>query len=92
MYNFGASIAKDSPGLTPQAGVIIFASTDIVNNPTVYTFKHTATIQGDGLTSMDRVFIPPKLFEGPAIIKLSMVADTNDSLGDASFDGILVDN
>jgi hypothetical protein len=93
MYNFAASIAHTSPGINVDgAGVIVFQSTDIVNNPTVFTFKHTATIQDNGLTSMDKPFPPPKIFEGPCIIKIAMVALEDDSLCDASFDGVLVDN
>jgi hypothetical protein len=37
------------------------------------------------------VFSPPKIFEGPCIIKLAMVALAEDSLCNASFDGVLVD-
>jgi hypothetical protein len=93
MYNFAASIAHASPGPTiDAAGVIILQSTDIVNNPTVFTFKHTASIQDNGLTSLDSVFPIPKVFEGPCIIKIAMVAVAENSLCDASFDGVLVDN
>jgi hypothetical protein len=93
MYDFHASIAKDSPGVTPKAGIIIFSTVDVENNPQTYLFKHTATRQGDGTTSGTTPFIVPKDgFQGPCIIKLAMVADTNNSLGDASFDGVLVDN
>jgi hypothetical protein len=93
MYNFGASIAHSSPGPTiDQAGIIMLSSIDVKNNPTVFAFKHTAAIQDNGLTSMDRLFNPPKIFKGPTIIKLSMVAGAENSFCDASFDGILVDN
>jgi hypothetical protein len=94
MYNFAASIAHTSPApnTADSAGVIIMQSTDIVNNPTVFTFKHTAAIQDNGLTSLDSVFSPPKLFEGPCIIKIQMVASVEDAFCDASFDGDLVDN
>jgi hypothetical protein len=93
MTDFACSIAHSSPGPTiDAAGVIIFQSTDIVNNPTVFTFKHTAAVQDNGLTTMDRMFSPPKIFEGPCIVKLAMVALTEDSFCDASFDAVLVDN
>ena len=93
MYGLHGSIAKDSPGLTPKAGAIVLTTVDVENNPFAYIFKHTWTLQGDGLTSSTVPFVPPKNeFDGPCIIKIAMVADTNDSLGDASFDGILVDN
>jgi hypothetical protein len=93
MYNFAASIAHNSPGPTiDAAGIIILQSTDIVNNPTVFTFKHTASIQDNGLTSLDSVFPLPKVFEGPCIIKIAMVALAEDSLCDASFDIVVVDN
>jgi hypothetical protein len=93
MYGLHSSIAKDSPGQTPQAGAILFSTVDVENNPFTYSFRHTWTLQGDGLTSATVPFNPPKNgFNGPCIIKIAMVADTNDSLGDASFDGILVNN
>jgi hypothetical protein len=94
MYNFAASIAHTSPApnTADSAGVIVFQSTDIVNNPTVFAFKHTAAIQDNGLTTMDKPFPPPKLFEGPCIIKIAMVASITDAFCDASFDGVLVDN
>lgn len=93
MYGLHGSIAKDSPGVTPKAGAIVFSTVDVENNPFTYLFKHTWTLQGDGLTSSTVPFSPPKnAFDGPCIIKVAMVADTNDSLADASFDGVLVDN
>jgi hypothetical protein len=93
MYNFAASIAHTSPGINVDgAGVIVLQSTDVENNPTAFTFKHTATIQDNGLTTVDSPFPVPKKFEGPCIIKIAMVALENDSLCDASFDGVLVDN
>ena len=94
MYNFAASIAHTSPApnTADSAGIIIFQSTDIVNNPTVFTFKHTAAIQDNGLTSIDSTFSPPKEFEGPCVIKIAMVASITDAFCDASFDGVLVDN
>jgi hypothetical protein len=93
MYNFACSIAHASPGPTiDAAGVIIFQSVDIENSPTVFAFKHTAAVQDNGLTSLDSMFIVPKVFVGPCVIKISMVALAEDSLCDASFDGVLVDN
>jgi hypothetical protein len=93
MYGLHGSIAKDSPGVTPKAGAIVFSTIDVVNNPFTYAFLHTWTLQGDGLTSSSIPFLPPKdEFNGPCIIKVAMVADTNNSLADASFDGILIDN
>lgn len=93
MYNFAASIAHSSPGpTTDAAGVIVLQSTDIVNNPTVFAFKHTATVQDSGLTSIDKPFPVPKKFEGPCIVKIAMVALAEDSFCDASFDGIIVEN
>jgi hypothetical protein len=93
MYNFACSIAHSSPGPTiDAAGVIIFQSTDIENNPTVFTFKHTAAVQDNGSTSLDSLFPIPKEFEGPCIIKIAMVALAENSFCDASFDGVLVDN
>jgi hypothetical protein len=88
-----SSIAKDSPGVTPKAGAILLSTVDVVNNPFTYSFRHTWTLQGDGLTSSTVPFIPPKdRFNGPCIVKIAMVADTVNSLADASFDGVLVDN
>lgn len=94
MYNFAASIAHTSaaPATADSAGIIIFQSTDIENNPTVFTFKHTASIQDNGLTTLDEPFPVPKIFEGPCIIKIAMVASKDDAFCDASFDGILVNN
>jgi hypothetical protein len=94
MYNYASSIAHTSPApnTADSAGIIILRSTDIVNNPTVFTFKHTAAIQDNGLTSLDSFFKPPKKFEGPCIIKIALVASVEDAFCDASFDGILVDN
>jgi hypothetical protein len=88
-----SSIAKDSPGVTPKAGAILLSTVDVVNNPFTYSFRHTWTLQGDGLTSSTVPFSPPKdRFNGPCIVKIAMVADTLNSLADASFDGVLVDN
>lgn len=93
MDNFKCSIAQSSPGATRVAGVILFSTTDVENNPTVFTFKHTAAIMATGTTSLTVPFSPPKDgFQGPCIIKIAMVAGTNDSFCDASFDGVLVDN
>jgi hypothetical protein len=94
MYDFHASVAHTSaaPNTADSAGVIVFQSTDIVNNPTVFTFKHTAAVQDNGTTSLQLPFGPPKIFEGPCIIKLAMVASKDDAFVDASFDGILIDN
>ena len=93
MYNFAASIAHSSPGPTiDSAGIIIFQSTDIENNPTVFTFKHTAAIQDNGLTTLDSIFPVPKVFDGPCIVKIAMVASSEDSFCDASFDAVLIDN
>jgi hypothetical protein len=93
MYNFAASIAHSSPGpTTDSAGVIVFQTTDVVNNPTAFAFKHTASVQDNGLTTLDSFFSPPKVFEGPCIIKIAMVAVAEDSFCDASFDGVIVDN
>jgi hypothetical protein len=93
MYLLAASVAHASPGPTIDgAGAIIFQSTDIVNNPQTFTFKHTASIQDNGLTTLNRPFSPPKVFEGPCIVKIAMVALTANSLCDASFDGVLIDN
>jgi hypothetical protein len=94
MYNYAASIAHTSaaPAVSDSAGVIVLQSTDIVNNPKTFTFKHTGTIQDDGLTTIDSPFPVPKLFEGPCIIKIAMVASITDAFCDASFDGVLVDN
>jgi hypothetical protein len=94
MYNYAAAIAHTSPApnTADSAGIIILQSTDIVNNPTVFTFKHTAAIQDNGLTSLDSFFSPPKEFEGPCIIKVQLVASIENAFCDASFDGVLVDN
>jgi hypothetical protein len=93
LYDLHASIAKDSPGLVAKAGVILLSTVDVVNNPFAYAFKHTFTLQADGITSGTIPFSPPKDgLDGPCIVKIAMVADTNDTLADASFDGILVDN
>jgi hypothetical protein len=92
MYGFQAGVAQASPGQTPKAGIIIESSVDIENNPTVFAFKHTASVQGTGSTSLYIPFDPPKIFEGPCIIKMVMVGDTENTLVDASFNGVLVDN
>jgi hypothetical protein len=92
MDNFKCSIAQNSPGTVRVAGVILFASVDIANNVTAYAFKHTAAIMATGSTTIIVPFNPPKKFPGPVIIKIAMVAGTNDSFCDASFDGVVVDN
>jgi len=94
MSDFHASIAHTSasPAVSDSAGVVLLQSTDIANNKTSYLFKHTIAIQDDGSTSIAINFNPPKVFEGPCIIKLAMVASIEDAFCDASFDGVLVDN
>jgi hypothetical protein len=94
MNHFKASIAHTSlaPTVADSSGVVILQSTDIVNNKTAYMFKHTAAVQDNGSTSISVPFDPPKIFEGPCIIKMAMVASKEDAFCDASFDGILVDN
>jgi hypothetical protein len=94
MYDFSATIAHTSPApnTADSAGVIVMQSTDIVNNPATYTFKHTAAVQDNGVTSLIKPFLVPKIFEGPCIIKIVMVASIENAFCDASFDGVLVDN
>ena len=91
MTSWSASVARDSPQ-GAEVGVIIRKSTDIVNNPVTYTFKHTGAVKTDGSTSHSHPFAPYKSFVGPCVIKMSFTSGDNDTHGDASFNIILVDN
>jgi hypothetical protein len=91
MMNFSASVALASPA-SASAGVIIRSTMDVENDTTAFIFKHTGAVFEDGSTTFNRPFDPPKKFEGPCIIKIAFTAGANDTNGDASFDGVLVDN
>jgi hypothetical protein len=88
---FQASLARASP-VGATAGVILFSTMDVENNPATFIFKHTAALNEDATASFVRPFNPPKKFEGPCIVKMAMTAADNDTFGDASFDGVLIDN
>jgi hypothetical protein len=91
MSSFSASIARSSP-VSAEAGVIVFKSTDIENDTTAFTFKHTTAVNEDGTVATQHFFSPPKMFEGPCIVKVAFTAGANDTFGDASFDMVVVDN
>lgn len=92
MTSFSASIAKDTPGTTGEAGVILFQSTNVESDTTVFTFKHTSAVNELGGPTVQQLFSPPKVFEGPCIVKMAVVAGDDNTLADASFDIVIVDN
>ena len=91
MTNFSASVALNSRAAA-SAGAIVRSTMDVENDTTAFIFKHTSAIFETGSTTFNHAFGVPKKFEGPCIIKLALVSGDNDTHGDASFDGILVDN
>jgi hypothetical protein len=91
MNNFSASIARASP-VSAESGVIVRYNGEVKSNLLAFVFKHTSALNEDGTVANNRPFNPPKEFEGPCIIKMALTAKDNDTNGDASFDGVLVDN
>lgn len=57
-----------------------------------FLHKHTFGIVASGGNPSVQLFNPPKKISGPAILKIQVVAEANDTDISAGFDGVLVDN
>jgi hypothetical protein len=91
MTQFYHSILKSGGG-TKFMDVALLASTDIENQPTVFTTKHTASSASDGSSFVNHPYSPYSTFAGPVIIKIQVIASAADQDVSAGFDLILVDN
>jgi hypothetical protein len=70
--------------------VSLLVNTD-PENTTSYIIKETDALLSAGTSALPRVFTPPKMVDGPAIVKIQCVATTTDVDFSASFDAVLVD-
>ncbi len=91
IYSFSASITRNSPQ-DAETGITILQTMDVESSPAIFLVKHTAAIKESGTAAMQHMFPLPKKCIGPCIIKMSFNSGANDTIGDASFDAVIVDN
>jgi len=90
MTGFYCSLERASPVGADIEGTVLY-SMDVENTPTIFLVKHVWT-QTVGGADMGHHWNPYKQFPGPGIIKLQGSSDANNTIADAGFDLILVDN
>ena len=82
-----ANKAGGNAGLV-DVSLIVNPSPDV--NPAVFLVKHTFGLQTTGVSSDQPRFIPPKVIDGPAIVKIHCLSGTNDMDVSAGFNGAVV--
>jgi hypothetical protein len=84
--------ALQSAGAAVSIGVELLVAEDPANQVGVFTVKHTDAIRTNATSAHTHEFDPPKVFEGPCIVKIQCTATTADTDVSAGFDAILVAN
>lgn len=91
VMSFYLSLNRDAPSAV-SGNITFWATTDVESQPAVWTIKRTIGLHEDGSSAYQRPAIPPVEVVGPAIIKISVNTNQNDSDVSAGFGAILVDN
>lgn len=93
-----AYMTKWRHSINKSSGAAADATFYMVYNPnpddltTGFIVKDINGLQTDGITSQEFEYMPPKVFEGPGILKIQSESSVNDLDGDSSFDMYLVNN
>jgi hypothetical protein len=82
-------VDRDSPANAKVKARLKWAE-DVENQPAVFTNKMRLSLSVND-SPHQHMFMPHNGFSGPGILKVQVVADSNDSVCDAGFDGYVVD-
>jgi hypothetical protein len=93
MNEFKCSIVKAGGGTVVGLGEVLYMpdpATNVGNN-TAWVDRDQFVVD-EAIAPWTSTYHPPKIFEGPGIVKVQIVTNTNDTNCTAKFDGFLVDN
>ena len=94
MTSFYGSVQR-AGGAAVKADIdIVETSMEDNSDPvvTLFTRKHTMSVASDGSTVIQHPYDPPKVFQGPGILKIQATASAADCDVSAGFDGYVVKN
>lgn len=82
--------ALQSVGAAVSIGVEVLVAEDPEAEEGVFTVKHTDSIRSNATSAHPHEFHPPKVFDGPCIVKIQCTATSADTDVSAGFDAYLV--
>jgi hypothetical protein len=83
------AVDRDSPANAKLKARLKWTE-DVESQPTVFTNKMRLSLSVND-PPHQHMFMPHNGFSGPGILKITVVADSNDSICDGGFDGYVVD-